>query len=88
MLKNTPKITLMQAYNENVLFRKRIQSDQKLTELFKMCVNVEGLPRHTSLHAAGIVLSDQPIVNVCPLVSVDGDIQATQFTAEYLEDLA
>lgn len=87
MLKNTPKITLMQAYNENVLFRKRIQSDQKLTELFKMCVNVEGLPRHTSLHAAGIVLSDQPIVNVCPLVSVDGDIQATQFTAEYQEDL-
>ena len=87
MLKNTPKITLMQAYNENVLFRKRIHSDQKLTELFKMCVNVEGLPRHTSLHAAGIVLSDQPIVNVCPLVSVDGDMQATQFTAEYLEDL-
>lgn len=87
MLKNTPKITLMQAYSENALFRKRIQSDQKLIELFQMCVNIEGLPRHTSLHAAGIVLSDQPIVNVCPLVSVDGDIQATQFTAEYLEDL-
>ena len=87
MLKNTPKITLMQAYNENALFRKRIQSDQKLIELFQMCVSIEGLPRHTSLHAAGIVLSDQPIVNVCPLVSVDGDIQATQFTAEYLEDL-
>lgn len=52
-----------------------------------MCIKVEGLPRHTSLHAAGIVLSDQPIVNVCPLVSVDGSIQATQFTAEYLEDL-
>ena len=56
MLKNTPKITLMQAYNENVLFRKRIQSDQKLIELFQMCVSIEGLPRHTSFHAAGIVL--------------------------------
>ena len=87
MLKNTPKTTLLQAYNENPAFRKRIESDKRLTDLFQMCIKVEGLPRHTSLHAAGIVLSDQPIVNVCPLVSVDGSIQATQFTAEYLEDL-
>ena len=87
MLKNTPKTTLLQAYNENPVFRKRIESDKRLTDLFQMCIKVEGLPRHTSLHAAGIVLSDQPIVNVCPLVSVDGSIQATQFTAEYLEDL-
>lgn len=87
MLKNTPKTTLMQAYKENMLFQKRIQTDSRLIELFQMCVKLEGLPRHTSLHAAGIVLSNQPIVNVCPLVNVDGSTQATQFTAEYLEEL-
>lgn len=87
LLKNTPKITLMQAYQENRIFKNRIDSSAKLTELFKMCLKLEGLPRHTSLHAAGIVLSDQPIVNVCPLIQVDDSIQATQFSAEYLEEL-
>ncbi len=87
LLGNKQKITLSQAYAENKTFRIRIDKDKKLHELFELACAVEGLPRHTSLHAAGIVLSDQPIVNVCPLVQIDSQMQATQFTAAYLEEL-
>ena len=87
LLGNKQKITLNQAYMENKAFRIRIDQDKKLHELFKLACAVEGLPRHTSLHAAGIVLSDQSIVNVCPLIQIDSQVQATQFTASYLEEL-
>ena len=87
LLGNTNKITLKQAYAENRAFRMRVDSDKKIHELYELALAVEGLPRHTSLHAAGIVLSDQPIENVCPLIQIDSSIQATQFTAGYLEEL-
>ncbi len=87
LLGNKQKITLHQAYTENKTFRIRIDQDKKLHELFELACAVEGLPRHTSLHAAGIVLSDQSIVNVCPLIQIDSQVQATQFTASYLEEL-
>lgn len=87
LLGNKQKVTLSQAYEENKMFRIRIDKDKKLHELFELACAIEGLPRHTSLHAAGIVLSDQPIVNVCPLIQIDSQMQATQFTAAYLEEL-
>lgn len=81
------KETLQDVYRTNANFRKRIESNKQLSDLFTLCLKMEGLPRHTSLHAAGIVLSDQPIVNVCPLIQVDEHVHATQFVAEYLEEL-
>lgn len=84
---NTPKITLMQAYQEIPNFARMVESDSDLKKLFEACLPLEGLPRHLSLHAAGIVISEQEITNVCPLVDVDENIVATQFTMEYLEEL-
>ena len=87
LLSNEPKITLEQAYMHNIAFQRKVNSDTRLMNLYKMSVKLEGLPRHTSLHAAGIVLSNQPIEKVCPLVQIDEHIHATQFTAKYLEEL-
>ncbi|MDO4466603.1 MAG: DNA polymerase III subunit alpha [Bacillota bacterium] len=84
---NTPGMTLLKASQEIRAFSDQLKANSKKRELFELCLPLEGLPRHTSLHAAGVVMSDQPIEKVCPLVKVDDGIVATQFTAGYLEDL-
>lgn len=87
LIGNAPKMTLRQAYAEIPAFKRLIDKDEKARYLFETCLPLEHIPRHISLHAAGIVLSDQEITNVCPLVQVDTDQYATQFTMEYLEEL-
>ena len=52
-------------------FKRMIDTDKKDQELFELCLPLEGLPRHISVHAAGVVLSDQDIEKVCPLVRID-----------------
>ncbi|MGM9889627.1 MAG: DNA polymerase III subunit alpha [Floccifex porci] len=81
------KETLLEAYHKNTNFRKKIEQDVKYQELFKRALPLEGLPRHASIHAAGIILSQQDIVEVCPLMKVDENTYASQFTMEYLEEL-
>ena len=80
-------VTLQMAYDQEPRFRKLIQSKKEFINLFEWASKIEGLPRHISLHAAGIVISDQAIEKVCPLVKVDDEVWATQFTMEYLEEL-
>ena len=58
-----------------------------MRRLYATARKLEGLPRHASLHAAGIVFSDEAIEQVCPLIDVDEGVCATQFTMEYLEEL-
>ncbi|MDX8417466.1 DNA polymerase III subunit alpha [Absicoccus intestinalis] len=79
--------TLLEAYQNNASFHRLIDQDKESRELYDWAAKIEGTPRHISLHAAGIVISDQPIEKICPLVAVDETIQATQFPMEYLEDL-
>ncbi|MBP3853225.1 MAG: DNA polymerase III subunit alpha, partial [Erysipelotrichaceae bacterium] len=71
--------------NENA-FARYIRNEH-LEQYVDMCRQLEGLPRHTTIHAAGIVLSDQPIEKVCPVIALDDQITATQFTHDYLEEL-
>lgn len=79
--------SLKEAYQKNRNFARIVNESKDTYELFEKACWIEGLPRHISLHAAGIVMSDQAIEKVCPLVRVDDDIKATQFTMEYLEEL-
>lgn len=80
-------VTLQSSYESEPKFAKLIQSKKEFINLFEWAKKIEGLPRHISLHAAGIVISNQPIENVCPLVKVDENVWATQYTMEYLEEL-
>lgn len=84
---NDPKVTLEKAYQTNASFARLIQADAESRELYERSLQLEGLPRHLTLHAAGIVLSDQEIEKVCPLVQVEENREATQFPMEDLEDL-
>lgn len=87
LVPNKVKVTLRQAYEESSRFKLMINSSETLKKLFAISCRLEGLPRHASLHAAGIILSNEAIEQVCPLIDVDEGISATQFTMEYLEEL-
>lgn len=87
LVPNKPKITLREAYQESHNMRNILANNPKLKQLFDLSLHLEGLPRHYSLHAAGVVLADESIVNVCPLMKLDDGMMVTQYTKEYLEDL-
>ena len=83
----TLKITLPKARAESTRFNQLLQSDPRFEQLYTYASALEGLPRHVSTHAAGIVLSDTPLSDTVPLIKVESDMLSTQFTMEYLERL-
>ncbi len=87
MIPNMPKVTLAYAMDNVPRFKQTITLSRELTHLYEIAVQLEGLPRHASLHAAGIILSREPIESVCPLIRLDEEIFATQYTMEHLEEL-
>lgn len=87
LVPNVIKVTLDYAYQNDARFKELINSGETMRRLYATARKLEGLPRHASLHAAGIVFSDEAIEQVCPLIDVDEGICATQFTMEYLEEL-
>ena len=62
------------------------KEDEELGDLFRYSVELEGMARHISTHAAGVVIADAPIVEYVPLCTHDGEV-ATQWPATQLEDL-
>ncbi len=78
--------TLEQIKKENKRFATIINSDEQLKQVFNTSINFEGFPRHTSSHAAGIVMCEKQLDEVVPLVYNDGMYQ-TSFSMEYLEEL-
>ena len=65
---------------------KTINSDNKLKKLFEVVKRIEGLPRHTSIHAAGIIISNTSLDKVIPLVYDNGKYLSS-YEAVYLEEL-
>ena len=61
-------------------------NDDKVKELIDTAKKVEGMPRHNSLHAAGVVITDKPVADYVPLIQSEG-ATATQFTMTTLEEL-
>ncbi|SJZ99628.1 DNA polymerase III subunit alpha [Anaerorhabdus furcosa] len=82
-----PKMTLKRAYDESSVLRQYIDADRRFTELFKYALKLEGLPRHASTHAAGIVMSSKALNEVIPTIQIEQDMVSTQYTMEHLESL-
>ena len=80
------KLKLNDFYNSDREFKNMIDSDSKLKLLYRICNMIEGFPRHTSMHAAGIVMSAKPLDEVIPLVK-NNYIFLAGFTMEHLEEL-
>ncbi|WP_174614028.1 DNA polymerase III subunit alpha [Virgibacillus ihumii] len=62
-----------------------LKQSQKLKALFKVAAKLEGLPRHISTHAAGVVISDKPLVENVPLTLGVNQTNLTQFPMNDLE---
>ena len=87
MVPNELNITLDRALELNPEFRKLYETDDQVKELIDMCKRLEGLPRHTSMHAAGVVICQKSADEFVPLSrGSDGSI-TTQFTMTTLEEL-
>ena len=71
LVPNVIKVTLDYAYQNDARFKELINSGETMRRLYATARKLEGLPRHASLHAAGIVFSDEAIEQVCPLIDVD-----------------
>lgn len=79
-------VTIEQALEENSELRKMNDSDPEVKKLLEMAESMEGLARHASTHAAGVVISDKPLMEYVPLYR-NGDMITTQFPMGLLEDL-
>lgn len=80
------KLKLADFYKQDQELKKMIDQDQKLSKMYKIASFIEGYPRHTSSHAAGIVMCEKDLEEVVPLTVSDG-MYLTGFTMEYLEEL-
>ena len=80
------KSKLKDFYNNNLGFKARIDSDITLTKLYNIALKFEGFPRHTSSHAAGIVMCQVNLDEVVPLTVSEG-MYLTSYSMEYLEEL-
>ena len=87
MIPNELNITLNLALEKNPEFRKLYEEDEQVKYLIDMCKRLEGLPRHSSMHAAGVVICPKSADEFVPLSrGSDGSI-VTQFTMTTLEEL-
>ncbi len=87
MIPQEPNITIDKALVENPELRRTYETDPQVKELIDMAKRLEGLPRHSSMHAAGVVISQKPVDEYVPLSrAADGSI-TTQFTMTTLEEL-
>jgi len=80
------KNKLKDFYRDDVELKKIIDSDAKLTKMYKIASRIEGFPRHTSSHAAGIIMCKKDLDEVIPLVKSD-NMYLSGFTMGYLEEL-
>lgn len=87
MIPNELNITIDRALQINPELRKLYEGDEQVRTLIDMSKRLEGLPRHTSMHAAGVVICSKPAEELVPLSrGADGSI-TTQFTMTAIEEL-
>lgn len=87
MIPNELNITIDRALTINPEFRKLYEQDEQMKALIDMSKRLEGLPRHTSMHAAGVVICSRPAEEFVPLSrGSDGSI-TTQFSMNTIEEL-
>ena len=86
LIPNVLKITLHDAIQLNTELKALYDSDETMHRVLDLSMKLEGLPRHSSTHAAGVVISGVPLNTVVPLTSNDGAL-TTQFPMTTLEEL-
>ena len=79
-------ITIKKALQMNPDLKKAYENEEDTHHLIDMSMRLEGLPRHSSTHAAGVVICREPVMEYVPLSANDGQVN-TQYTMTLLEEL-
>lgn len=87
MIPQELNITIDKAMKANPELKKIYETDETVRKLIDMSRRLEGLPRHTSMHAAGVVISQKPVMEYVPLSRGSDGSLVTQFTMTTLEEL-
>ena len=87
MIPTELNITIDKALTMNHELKELYESDDEVHYLIDMSRRLEGLPRHTSMHAAGVVISQKPVDEYVPLSRASDGTLVTQFTMTTLEEL-
>ena len=87
MIPNDIGMTIDKALEANNEFKSLYESDPEVRTLIDTCKRLEGLPRHTSMHAAGVVIGSRPIDEFVPLSRASDGTLVTQFTMTTIEEL-
>ena len=80
------KMTLHRALEVSAELKARYEADGQVRELIDTAIKIEGMPRHASTHAAGVVITREAANEYVPLASNDG-VPVTQFTMTTIEEL-
>ncbi|MDY3738164.1 MAG: DNA polymerase III subunit alpha [Peptoniphilaceae bacterium] len=86
MIPQSIGITIEKALEINPSLKKFYEEDDEIKKLINSAMSIEGLPRHTSIHAAGVLISKDPITDIVPLSRSNG-ILVTQFNMIEIEEL-
>ena len=79
-------ITIEMALKISSELNKRYNEDEQTKNLLDIAMSIEGMPRHATMHAAGVVITDKPVSDYVPLSKNDDNV-VTQFTMTTLEEL-
>lgn len=83
----TLDITLDKALQVEPQLKELVEKDAQVERLYDIARKLEGFPRHASTHAAGVVISDQPLMNFLPLYKGQKDEVVTQFDMKCVESI-
>ncbi len=86
MVPNELGMTLSKALDINPDIKKQMDMDHQVQKMVETALKVEGLPRHTSTHAAGVLIAKEPVTEYVPLTR-NGDVITTQYNMTELEEL-
>jgi DNA polymerase III subunit alpha len=87
MVPGGPNVSLEKAIEEEPDLRKLEQGEPLHRKLLRIARSLEGLSRHASTHASGVVISDRPLVEYLPLFKGSNNEIMTQFTMDQIEKL-
>lgn len=86
MIASSGAVTILDALGASKQLREYVDSDSALIKLMENAIKLEGMPRHASMHAAGVVITREPVTDYVPLIKND-EYMVTQYDKDVLESL-
>lgn len=86
LIPNDLHMTLPKALQDSAELKQLYDGDERIRELMDISMKLEGMPRHTGTHAAGVVIAPAPVTDYMPCFKVGENILTTQFEKEQVEE--